>query len=99
MFYLFIGSLFGMVCSGIAVGKQRSALGWFLIGFFFNVIGLIVVLVIDPPIETMLKSQRQPQTPSRVDELERLAVLRTQGALNESEFQFEKARVMARHDN
>lgn len=41
---LIIGLIFGGICAAIASGKGRSAVGWFFIGFFFPLIGLIVIL-------------------------------------------------------
>ncbi len=36
--------LFGVVCALIANSKGRSSLGWFLLGFFFSCIALIIIL-------------------------------------------------------
>ena len=38
--------IFGIVCALIANSKGRSAIAWFFIGFFFGLIGLIVLLVV-----------------------------------------------------
>lgn len=46
---IMIGSLissivFGIICSTIASSKNRSAISWFFLGFFFGLIGLICVI-------------------------------------------------------
>lgn len=43
---LIIMLVFGVLCALIAHSKGRSAIGWFLIGFFFTLIGLIISLVV-----------------------------------------------------
>lgn len=49
-----IALVFGVICSLIAAHKGRSWIGWFFIGFFFSLIGLIIVLVVSD-----LKAQEQ----------------------------------------
>jgi hypothetical protein len=41
-----IALILGIICAVIANGKGRSAIGWFFIGFFFGLFGLIVLLVV-----------------------------------------------------
>jgi hypothetical protein len=41
--WLFILCTVGGICSAIANSKGRSAVGWFFIGFFFGLIGIIVI--------------------------------------------------------
>jgi len=43
--YLVFGLIMGAAVAAIAHNKGRSPVGWFFVGFFFGVIGLIVVLV------------------------------------------------------
>ncbi len=38
--------IFAIVCASIAGAKGRSALGWGILGFFFSLITLIVVIFI-----------------------------------------------------
>ena len=40
--------VFALLCGWIAVRKGRSALLWGILGFFFSIITLIVVLVLRP---------------------------------------------------
>lgn len=43
---LFISTIFGAVCAGLAAHKNRSAIGYGILGFLFPLIGIIVTLVI-----------------------------------------------------
>lgn len=38
--------VFGVLCSKIARRKNRDKVGWFFIGFFLGVIGLLIILCI-----------------------------------------------------
>jgi hypothetical protein len=38
--------IFGVICAAVAAGRGRSGIAWFCIGFFFQCIGLILVLVL-----------------------------------------------------
>jgi hypothetical protein len=40
------GIIAGIICAVIAGTKGRSAIGWGILGFFFSIITLIVVIVI-----------------------------------------------------
>lgn len=44
--------IFGFLCSKIARSKNRDKVGWFFIGFFLGVIGLLVILCIPKDNET-----------------------------------------------
>jgi hypothetical protein len=46
MVSVIILSIMGIICASIASSKGRSGVGWFFIGFFTGLIGLIVVLVV-----------------------------------------------------
>jgi len=43
-----VGTFFGVVAAVIARQKGRSELRWFFVGFFFHIIGLIVLFL--PPV-------------------------------------------------
>lgn len=43
---LIVSVIAGAICSMIAEGKNRSQVGWFLIGFFFSLFGVILALVV-----------------------------------------------------
>jgi hypothetical protein len=40
--------IFGGACAIIAVNKNRDPLGWFALGFFFSLVGLIVIAALSP---------------------------------------------------
>ncbi|MGB9224065.1 MAG: deoxyribodipyrimidine photolyase [Mycobacterium sp.] len=46
IFYLIGGLIAAVICGLIAAMKGRNPLGWGLLGFFFSIITLIVVIVI-----------------------------------------------------
>ncbi len=43
---LVIATVFGAICAAIANGKGRSVIGWFIGGFFLNLIAVIIVAVL-----------------------------------------------------
>jgi hypothetical protein len=45
---LFMGTILGLLSAHIAMRKERSPLVWFLIGFFFGIIGLFVLFLVRP---------------------------------------------------
>ena len=46
IFVLIGGFIAAIICGVIAATKGRSALGWGILGFFFSIVTLIVVIVI-----------------------------------------------------
>jgi hypothetical protein len=46
IFALIGGLIAAIICGLIAAAKGRSAIGWGILGFFFSIITLIVVIVI-----------------------------------------------------
>jgi hypothetical protein len=46
IFYVIGGVIAAIVCGIIAVAKGRNPLGWGILGFFFSILTLIVVIVI-----------------------------------------------------
>ena len=43
--YIILGILFGFTCMNMAKSKGRDGAGWFLIGFFFGLLGVILIVV------------------------------------------------------
>ncbi|MEY4672510.1 MAG: hypothetical protein RL148_294 [Planctomycetota bacterium] len=41
-----VGAVFGTVCAVLAPKRGRSAVGWFFMGFFFNCLGIIVLMLV-----------------------------------------------------
>jgi hypothetical protein len=61
---LLVLAAFGAVVSLIAQSRGRSAIGWFVIGFFFTCIGLILVLVL-PDLKAEEAQKRRLRTENR----------------------------------
>ena len=40
---LIVGGLMGWLCSSMADNRNRSALGWFMGGFFFGILAVILL--------------------------------------------------------
>ncbi|WP_426125847.1 hypothetical protein [Pararhizobium sp. PWRC1-1] len=59
---LLIVGLTSVVCGGgcaiIASNKKRDPLGWFVLGFLFNLVALIVIAVLTPADESARDSRR-----------------------------------------
>ena len=55
---LVIMTVFGGICSALAAGRGRSAVGWFCIGFFAPCLGIILVLVL-PDLRLQDAKERQ----------------------------------------
>ncbi|MYD19735.1 MAG: hypothetical protein F4246_10205 [Rhodothermaceae bacterium] len=45
---ILIPVVFGILCAAIAENKGRDGIGWFFIGFFLTVIGLVIALIVKP---------------------------------------------------
>jgi hypothetical protein len=62
MMVLFVMLVGGLVSCVIAAAKNRSGLGWFLIGALFPLLGLILVLVLpkNTPIDDMAVPEPEP---------------------------------------
>lgn len=43
---LVISVVFAIVCASLAGGRNRSRVGWAILGFFFPVIALVVLLIL-----------------------------------------------------
>lgn len=54
------GTVFGGGCAIIASNKKRDPVGWFLLGFFFSFVALIVVAVLTPGDRNSQTKQSKP---------------------------------------
>jgi len=54
-----VGIFFGVVAAVIAHQKGRSKLRWFLVGFFFHIIGLVVLFI--PPVPKLGVTKKCPK--------------------------------------
>ena len=43
---LVISVVFAIVCAGLAGGRNRSRVGWAILGFFFPIIARVVLLIL-----------------------------------------------------
>lgn len=48
LIFLASSIIFGGACAIIAANKNRDPLGWFALGFFFSLVGLIVIAALSP---------------------------------------------------
>lgn len=53
------GMVFGGGCAIIASNKKRDPFGWFVLGFFFNFVALIVIAVLTPAEEAAAEEPRR----------------------------------------
>lgn len=63
-----IALILGIICAAIANGKGRSVIAWFFIGFFFGILGLIILLVIGNPREARQKEMEMETEQRRLRE-------------------------------
>src|SRR4051812_29538669 len=91
--WVVLGFICGLICSGIADHKSRSATGWFFLGFLFGPLAILAVAVTSPIREATDYSLPKPDT-SKADELAKLAELRDRGVLTEDEFSAQKAKLL-----
>jgi len=61
---LLVPAVFGLLCAMIASGRGRNPLGWFLVGFFFPCIGLVILLVM-PDLQAEGDRHRRLQVENR----------------------------------
>lgn len=57
-------ALFGGICAFIAASRGRSPIAWFVIGFFFHCIGLILVLVL-PDLKVQEEREKRQRMETR----------------------------------
>ena len=105
MGYIVIGLVAGAITAALASTKNRSPLGWFVIGFILPVIGLILILVLPEGeggfVDTTLDryeptTRKPPAASSPVEQIEKLAALHAQGALTDVEFETKKQVLLDR---
>ena len=52
-FFIFLGLIFGFINLFIAHSKGRGGCAFYLLGFFFSVIGVVIALLISPDLEAL----------------------------------------------
>lgn len=90
--FLIIAAILGIICALIAHGKGRSAIGWFFIGFFLGLIGLILSIVMPN-----LKEQREKEEQMKMEQKRLEEQLRQERIKNERFQQYANRRLDA-HD-
>ncbi len=70
--------IFGIICAAVAPSKGRSAIGWFFIGFFFGLFGVIVLLVVDDLKKARAKEEHMEMEQRRLREQLRQEQLKTE---------------------
>lgn len=48
LIFLMSGIVFGGACAIVATNKNRDGLGWFVLGFLFSLVALIVIASLSP---------------------------------------------------
>ena len=66
--FLFIIILCGILCAAIAASKGRSAIGWFLIGVFLGLLGVIIIACLSNLKEEQAHRDRQDEENRRLRE-------------------------------
>ncbi|MBI9017021.1 MAG: hypothetical protein JEZ07_07165 [Phycisphaerae bacterium] len=92
MFWI-IATIIGLICAIIARSKGRSVIGWFLIGFFLGLIGLIIMLVVSNKKDEKQKHEQLQNEQRRLHEQ-----LRQERLKNEQFRKHAQSRLDA-HDN
>ena len=54
---IFIWIISGIICAVIANNKGRNVIGWFFIGFFLSIIGIVIALVVSDLKEAKAKEE------------------------------------------
>ncbi len=68
---ILICCIFGAVCAVIANSKGRNSLGWFFCGFFFTIIGLIIIVAVSNLKAEQERAKAQSDLNRRLLELRR----------------------------
>jgi len=112
LIYLFFAVIFAIICASVAKSKNRETALWGVLGFFFGIFALIILLVIEKR-EPQFGHQAygQPQalpgygaqptalTASQAglpEEIGRWKELLDSGAISDDEFAAKKAELLAR---
>jgi hypothetical protein len=83
----------GIICAAIVAPKQRSGIGWLLLGMVFGPIA-IVLAVIAPRLKGA-PDDKPSADDDLADALAKLTDLRDRGTLTEAEFESGKTRLLA----
>lgn len=106
---LIIWIIFGSICGAItyAIGNEKGISGGFWYGFFLGILGIIIIIcmrVKEKSVEHSkvdLNDMSENVSENKEDKfktLERLHELKTNGAITEEEFNFEKQKILSWND-
>ena len=98
-----IGLFFGLMTGAIASNKGRSA-AWFWMGFFLDIVGLIVVICLPnlnnkkPPVasnmhEETIQNDSEPQM-DKFEEIRKYKELLDEGIITQEEFEAKKKELL-----
>jgi hypothetical protein len=90
---LLIMFLFGVVTAAVAASKGRNAVGWFFIGFFFTLVGLVIALVVSN------KKEEQEHRRRALHERRRLREQLRQERIKNNAFRQHAASRLDSHDH
>ena len=71
-------AIFGTICAVVAHSKGRNPIGWFFIGFFFTLLGLILILVVSNPKKAKAVEEHMEMEQRRLREQLRQEQLKTE---------------------
>lgn len=106
LIYLFVGIVCAILCANIAKSKNREAGLWGVLGFFFGLIALIIIAVLDKREPGQVVGSPAPALPghspaqaparSTADEIAQWKKLLDEGAITEDEFLAKKGELLGR---
>jgi hypothetical protein len=67
---ILMGTIFGLISRYIAIKKGKSATTWFLLGFFFQLIGLIIIAALPSEKDETEKAELRKEVQELKDRLE-----------------------------
>ncbi|MBW8015374.1 MAG: hypothetical protein FVQ82_04245 [Planctomycetes bacterium] len=91
--YWLICLIFGAICAAIGSSKGRSAIGWFFVGFFLGIIGLIIACV-----ASNVKDARQKEIEMQ-NEQRRLREQLRQERIKNDQFRNHAQQRLDKHDD
>ncbi len=66
--FLLLALIFAIICALLAYHKGRNPIGWFFVGFFFGLFGLIILLVVANLKEAKAKEKQMQMEQRRLQE-------------------------------
>jgi Short C-terminal domain len=96
--YLIFGAIFAFITSGMATRRGRSGGLWGILGFFFGIFAMLLLLIIGNASSGVASSAGHqfiaPPAPSKFDEIAKLKALLDSGVLTQDEFETQKRKLL-----